>query len=126
MHSLALMMPAWLMCISLFHYTVVLHRFQHGFDTLTPSVIQQLVTTQFSNDQLQFSMHPPIMEPGIKDYFSRQFAGKVHDYQVNCIFFNADQQTICFNHCQGVNTSLSFMLYGQTFSFHRHYQLVMR
>lgn len=124
MHSLALMMPVWLLCLSLFHYTVVLYRFQTGFDTLTPSVLHRYVSTQFQEDTLIFSLHPPDIIPGIETYLAAQLGRQTHPYALTFLFYQSDQQTLCWNHCQGVKTTLSFSLYGQSLSLMRHYQLV--
>lgn len=124
MHSLALMMPVWLLCLSLFHYSVVLHRFQAVFETLTPSVFQRYLTRTLIDDNLIFSMHPPEMMPGITGFLNQQLTGQPHDYTITILFYEQDQQTLCWNHCRGVGTTLSFSLYGQGLSFFRHYQLV--
>lgn len=124
MASLAMMLPIWLMCLSTFHFTIVLNRFQLGFDALTPSVIQTYVDYSLSNHTLVIRIDPLIMREGITDYFSEQFQQQVHPYVLEFMFYQADQTTLCLQACFGVNTTLSLLLYGQAFSFQRHYQLV--
>jgi hypothetical protein len=64
------------------------------------------------------------MITGIQDYLNQQLAGQPHAYTITLLFYEQDQQTLCWNHCYGVATTLSFSLYGQALSFFRHYQLV--
>jgi hypothetical protein len=124
MTSLAMMFPVWLMSLSMFHFTVVMNRFQQGFDALTPSVIQRLVTHQIIQDQVQVTIEPTAMATGITDFLSLQFSHRLHPYQLSFQFFHQDQITICSIRCKGVQTTISFSLYLQTFGFSRHYQLI--
>jgi hypothetical protein len=124
MANLAMMLPIWLMCLSMFHFTIVLNRFQLGFDSLTPSVIQTYVDYSFTNHTLIIRIDPSSMRDGITDYFADQFHQQIHPYALEFMFFQADQTTECLQACFGVSTTLSLLLYGQTFSFQRHYQLV--
>jgi hypothetical protein len=124
MASLAMMIPIWLMSLSIFHFTIVLNRFQLVFDSLTPSVIQNFVDYIFINQNITIRIDPSTMRLGIEDYFSAQFDNQIHPYYLTFTFFQADQMTLCSAACFGVNTELSFLLYGQYFQFNRHYQLV--
>jgi hypothetical protein len=124
MANLVMMIPIWLMSLSLFHFTIVLNRFQFVFDSLTPSVIQALVDYTFINQTMTIRIDPSTMRSGIEDYFSSQFNQPLHPYLLTFTFFQSDQITLCETTCFGVNTELSFQLYGQNFQFERHYQLV--
>jgi hypothetical protein len=124
MASLAMMVPIWLMCLSMFHFTIVLNRFQLGFDSLTPSVIQTYVEYTFTNQTMVIRIDPSSMAAGITQYFAEQFDQQIHPYTLEFIFFQTDQTTVCLQACFGVHTSLKLDLYGQSFSFQRHYQLV--
>ena len=124
MANLAMMIPIWLMSLSIFHFTIVLNRFQFVFDSLTPSVIQSFVDFSLVNSNLNISIHPLTMREGIEDYLSSQFKDSIHPYMLTFTFFQEDQITPCMHACFGVNTELSFQLYGQDFAFNRHYQLV--
>jgi hypothetical protein len=124
MANLAMMIPIWLMSLSMFHFTIVLNRFQFVFDSLTPSVIQTLVDYTFINQTMTIRIDPSTMRSGIEDYFSSQFNQPLHPYLLTFNFFQSDQITLCETACFGVNTELSFQLYGQNFQFERHYQLV--
>ncbi len=124
MANLAMMLPIWLMSLSIFHFTIVLNRFQLVFDSLTPSVIQAFVDYTFINASVTISINPTTMRLGIEDYFSTQFNQSLHPYILTFTFFQSDQITLCSTSCFGVNTTLSFQLYGQDFQFKRHYQLV--
>ena len=124
MANLAMMIPIWLMSFSMFHFTIVLNRFQFVFDSLTPSVIQTLVDYTFINQTMTIRIDPSTMRSGIEDYFSSQFNQPLHPYLLTFNFFQSDQITLCETACFGVNTELSFQLYGQNFQFERHYQLV--
>jgi hypothetical protein len=124
MASLAMMIPIWLMSLSLFHFTIVLNRFQLIFDALTPSVIQSYVDYTFTNQTMTIRIDPSTMRSGIEAYFSAQINQPLHPYLLTFNFFQSDQITLCETACFGVNTELSFQLYGQNFQFERHYQLV--
>jgi hypothetical protein len=124
MANLAMMLPIWLMSLSMFHFTIVLNRFQLVFDSLTPSVIQAFVDYTFINQSITISINPTTMRLGIEDYFSTQFNQSLHPYMLTFTFFQSDQITLCSTTCSGVNTTLSFQLYGQNLQFERHYQLV--
>lgn len=124
MANLALMIPIWLMSLSIFHFTIVLNRFQLVFDSLTPSVIQTFVDYAFINQTMTVRIDPLTMRQGIEAYFSSQFENQIHPYHLTFTFFQADQITLCSTSCYGVNTELSFQLYGYHFEFDRHYQLV--
>jgi hypothetical protein len=124
MANLAMMLPIWLMSLSMFHFTIVLNRFQLVFDSLTPSVIQAFVDYTFINQSVTISINPTTMRLGIEDYFSTQFNQSLHPYILTFTFFQSDQITLCSTTCSGVNTTLSFQLYGQNLQFERHYQLV--
>jgi hypothetical protein len=102
----------------------VLNRFQFVFDSLTPSVIQAFVDYTFINQTMTIRIDPSTMRSGIEDYFSSQFNQPLHPYLLTFNFFQSDQITLCETACFGVNTELSFQLYGQNFQFERHYQLV--
>jgi hypothetical protein len=124
MASLAMMIPIWLMSLSIFHFTIVVNRFQLVFDSLTPSVIQTFVEYSFVNQSLIIRINPSTMRVGLEGYFSSQLKDEIHPYHLTFIFFQSDQTTICSSSCFGVLTELSFQLYGQNFQFERHYQLV--
>jgi hypothetical protein len=124
MTSLAMMFPLWLMSLSMFHFTVVMNRFQQGFDGLTPSVIQRFVSHQIVQDQVQVTIEPTEMANGITAYLSLQFSQRLHPYQLSFQFFQQDQISPCSIRCKGVETTISFSLYLQTFGFSRHYQLI--
>jgi hypothetical protein len=124
MASLAMMIPIWLMSLSIFHFTIVVNRFQLVFDSLTPSVIQRFVDYTFVNQSLIIRINPSTMRLGLEEYFSSQLKDDIHPYHLAFNFFQSDQTTICSSSCFGVLTELSFQLYGQNFQFERHYQLV--
>lgn len=124
MANLAMMIPIWLMSLSLFHFTVVVNRFQFVFDSLTPSVIQAYVDYTFIDQNLTIRIDPLTMREGIEGYFRTQLNNQPHPYVIMMTFFQADQVTDCSTRCFGVHTRLSFQLYGQEFSYQRHYQLV--
>jgi hypothetical protein len=124
MANLAMMIPIWLMSLSMFHFTIVLNRFQFVFDSLTPSVIQALVDYTFINQTMTIRIDPSTMRSGIEAYFSAQINQPLHPYDLTFTFFQLDQISLCSTSCFGVNTTLSFSLYGQDFQFARHYQLV--
>jgi hypothetical protein len=124
MVNLAMMIPIWLMSLSVFHFTIVINRFQLVFDSLTPSVIQSYVTYTFAHQTLTIRIDPETMSQGLTSYFSAQLKDHLHPYFLSFTFFQADQSTLCSMACFGVNTALSFQLYGQGFEFNRHYQLV--
>jgi hypothetical protein len=124
MASLAMMIPIWLMSLSIFHFTIVVNRFQLVFDSLTPSVIQRFVDYTFVNQSLIIRINPSTMRLGLEEYFSSQLKDEIHPYHLAFNFFQSDQSTECSSSCFGVLTELSFQLYGQNFQFERHYQLV--
>jgi hypothetical protein len=124
MASLAMMIPIWLMSLSIFHFTIVVNRFQLVFDSLTPSVIQRFVEYSFVNQSLIIRINPSTMRLGLEEYFSSQLKDDIHPYYLTFNFFQSDQSTECSSSCFGVLTELSFQLYGQNFQFERHYQLV--
>jgi hypothetical protein len=124
MANLAMMIPIWLMSLSIFHFTIVMNRFQYVFDSLTPSVIQTLMEYTLVNQNLTIRMNPSSMRLGIEEYFSAQLKEDLHPYVLSFTFFQADQITLCTASCFGVKTELSFQLYAQHFQFNRHYQLV--
>jgi hypothetical protein len=124
MASLAMMIPIWLMSLSIFHFTIVVNRFQLVFDSLTPSVIQRFVEYSFVNQSLIIRINPSTMRVGLEEYFSSQLKDDIHPYYLTFNFFQSDQSTECSSSCFGVLTELSFQLYGQNFQFERHYQLV--
>jgi hypothetical protein len=124
MANLAMMIPVWLMSLSIFHFTIVVNRFQLVFDSLTPSVIQKYVDYTFANQNLIIRIDPLVMRLGLERYFSTQLKDEMHPYHLTFTFFQSDQLTLCSSSCFGVHTELSFQLYGQNFQFERHYQLV--
>jgi hypothetical protein len=87
-------------------------------------VIQAFVDYTFINQSITISINPTTMRLGIEDYFSTQFNQSLHPYMLTFTFFQSDQITLCSTTCSGVNTTLSFQLYGQNLQFERHYQLV--
>jgi hypothetical protein len=105
-------------------FSIVLNRFQLVFDALTPSVIQSFVDYTFTNQTMTIRIDPLTMRSGIEAYISAQINQPLHPYDLTFTFFQADQISLCSNSCFGVNTTLSFSLYGQDFQFARHYQLV--
>ncbi len=124
MTSLAMIFPVWLMSLSMFHFTVVMNRFQQGFDALTPSVIQRYVSHQIILDQVHVTIEPIAMVQGITSFIASQFSQRLHPYTLTFLFFHQDQVGLCSVGCKGVATTLSFSLYLQTISFSRHYQLI--
>jgi|GEM_PF-1104695 len=124
MHSILIIFPGFMLSLSLFHFTVVLHRFQTGFDLLTPSVIQRYLSYEIDENTLEFWLDPSTISPGIQDYFASQFADEQTTYQLEFVFFNADQSSICLTRCHGVLTTLDIQFQWSTISFSRHYQLV--
>jgi hypothetical protein len=123
MGNLAMMIPIWLMSLSMFHFTVVLNRFHYVFDSITPSVIQSFLEYTLVNQILTIRMDPSTMRLGLENYISDQLKNQFHDYNLDFTFFQEDQITLCSTSCFGVKTELSFQLYGQNFQFNRHYQL---
>jgi hypothetical protein len=124
MVSLAMMIPIWLMSLSMFHFTVVLNRFHYAFDSITPSVVQSFVEFTLVNDTITIRMDPTTMSLGLADYLATQFNNEFHPYHLHFNFYQEDQITLCLVSCFGVKTELTFQLYGQNFQFNRHYQLV--
>jgi hypothetical protein len=124
MANLAMMIPIWIMSLSIFHFTIVMNRFQYVFDSLTPSVIQSFVDYTFVNQNFTISINPSTMRVGLEGYISSQLKDHTHPYVLTFTFFQVDQITPCPHSCFGVNTEMSFQLYGQDFALNRHYQLV--
>jgi hypothetical protein len=123
MLNLAAFIPVWLLSLSLFHFTIVLNRFQQGFDLLTPSVIQRYVAYTIEADEIVMFIDPPTMQGGISAFFDQQWEMHLHEYNLFYQFFQTDQITVCFQRCAGVAVTLRFELYQREMDFTRHYQL---
>jgi hypothetical protein len=107
----------------LFHFTIVLNRFQQGFDLLTPSVIQRYVAYTIEADEIVMFIDPPTMQTGISAFFQQQWQTPLHAYVLDYQFFQTDQVTYCVQRCAGVAVTLSIELYQRDITFSRHYQL---
>ncbi len=116
--------PCFILSLSLFHFTIILHRFQSGFDSLTPSVIQRSLTFDIQDGTFQFWLDPLTVASGIENYFAEQFLNEQTGYTLTFKFFEIDQITDCNHQCHGVLTTLDIDLQIQSISFSRHYQLV--
>lgn len=126
MHSLFMLFPGFILSLSLFHYSVVVHRFQMVFDSLTPSVIQRYVSTSIQESLVYFWLDPQYVMDGIQSYFQNQFPEVHTQYSLEFVFFQDDQISHCDWQCYGVLTILTTQITYQTISFSRHYQLVRR
>ncbi len=124
MHSLFIIFPGFILSLSLFHFSITLHRFQTTFDSLTPSVIQLYITSEIQDSSLQFWLDPFKVAQGIENYFERQLFDEQTSYTLQFQFFKPDQITFCDIQCHGVLTTLHLHFQFQTISFSRHYQLV--
>ncbi len=126
MHSLVMIFPGFILSLSLFHFSMTLHRFQSGFDSLTPSVIQRYVTTSIQSSSVQFWLDPDTVRNGIASYFSMQFSEEQTLYTLEFQFYQSDQISSCNAQCFGVLTTLNIHLQIYPISFSRHYQLVTK
>ncbi len=124
MHSVFIIFPGFILSLSLFHFSVVVHRFQTGFDTLTPSVIQQYLSTSIQQSSIHFWLDPLTISNGIESFFQMQFYDEQTSYTLEFEFFQKDQISICDVQCYGVLTNLRIHLQVHPISFSRHYQLV--
>lgn len=124
MHSLFIIFPGFILSLSLFHFSMVVHRFQTVFDSLTPSVIQRYVSTSIQESLIQFWLDPQTIRNGIQTYFQLQLTEEVTDYTLEFEFYQTNQISPCESQCYGVLTTLRIHLKVQPISFSRHYQLV--
>jgi hypothetical protein len=124
MHSLFFMFPGFILSLSLFHFSMVVHRFQTVFDSLTPSVIHRYVSTSIEESLIQFWLDPQTIQNGIQTYFQIHLTDEMTDFTIDFEFFQSDQITRCEFQCYGVLTTLRIQLKVQPISFSRHYQLV--
>jgi hypothetical protein len=123
MLNLAAFIPVWLLSLSLFHFTIVLNRFQQGFDLLTPSVIQRYVAYSIEADEIVMFIDPPSMQAGISAFFHQQWQTPFHAYVLDYQYYQTDQVTRCVHRCAGVAVTLRIELYQRDITFSRHYQL---
>ena len=126
MHSVLLIFPGFILSLSLFHFSVIVHRFQMGFELLTPSVIHRYLHSEIQGDTLIFWLDPMTVSTGIEDFLARQFFDEKTPYIVTFQFFQEDQLHVCFLQCKGVLTTLEIRLQWSPITFSRHYQLVMQ
>ncbi|MEY3609779.1 MAG: hypothetical protein RLZZ264_300 [Bacillota bacterium] len=120
------MFPGFILSLSLFHFSMVVHRFQTVFDSLTPSVIHRYVSTSIEESLIQFWLDPQIIQNGIQTYFQIHLTDEVTEFTIEFEFFQVDQITRCESQCYGVLTTLRILLKVQPISFSRHYQLVSK
>jgi hypothetical protein len=124
MLSLAAMLPVWILSLSVFYFTVSLHRFQQGFDLLTPSVVHRYLSYRMVGEEIVPYMEPMTMALGIQDFFTKTFADHGHPYMLALDYFTSNQTDPCVQYCQGVAVELKFEIHLMTVRLTRHYQLL--
>lgn len=124
MHNIFIIFPGFILSLSLFQFSFVLHRFQTTFDSLTPSVIQRYVSYEIQDSFVYFWLDPEKVSTGIEFYFFQQLRDDPSNFEIEFTFFDDNQITICSQRCMGVLTQLNVRIGHQFFSFSRHYQLV--
>jgi hypothetical protein len=111
----------WILSIGLFQFSWIHHTFQQAFSSITPTLMESMVTLSYDEDQWLIGFDANLVHVTLIPYFDEHVQDFSQSYTFSFELY--DQGLVCTTYCSTIEIDLIYLNGGKHWNMNRRFQV---